>query len=487
MAQALIDTGIGRGGRIGFIGFNSDSYFDALFGGAMSGAVLVPINWRLTSGEVEYIVADSNIEVLFVGIEHAKVIEECEANLRSVRKIVTVGGVHDRWASIEDWLSERADDDPDIACDPADPVLQVYTSGTTGDPKGVQLSHRGFYLLEVARLESENPDDPIWSWNVWGPSDVSLVNMPCFHISGTGWGIYGLYNGARNVVLAQFDPAQVLEAIERHRITKLIVVPIGIQMMLDHPKCESTDLSSLKYFCYGASPMPLELLKRAVKTFPCEFIQLYGLTEAVAGVTFLPAADHDIRGNDRMRSAGRPCPGVSIAIKGADGRELPCGETGEIWIHTPAVMLGYWNAPEATEEVLTKDGWLSSGDAGYVDRDGYLYIVDRYKDMIVSGGVNIYPADVERAIYGHPEVLEVAVIGVPDDKWGEAAKAIVVARPGAKPDPQEILAFARERIAAYKLPKSITFINSLPRNASGKVLKRELRKPYWYGRERHVN
>ncbi|HEX7035677.1 MAG TPA: fatty acid--CoA ligase [Pseudomonadales bacterium] len=487
LANGLIEAGVRPSARIGFLGRNSDAYFDVLFGGAMAGAVLVPVNWRLAPAEVEYIVADSGIEVLFVDTLHAGLIERCEAALASVRRIIAWGGEHARWASWDDWLAAQSDEDPNVPVDPEDAALQIYTSGTTGHPKGVQLPHRAFYALEQARLASEHPDDPTWDWNVWRPEDVSLINMPCFHISGTGWGILGLYNGACNVVLPQFDAGLVLDAIGRYRVTKLIVVPTGIQMLLDHPACASTDFSSLKYFCYGASPIPLDLLKRAVQTFRCGFVQMYGLTETNGAVTFLPAADHDLEGNRRMRSAGRPAAGVEITIKDAAGRDLPPGETGEICIRTPALMLGYWNKPEATAETMTADGWFRSGDAGYLDEDGYVYIQDRYKDMIVSGGVNIYPAEVESAIYGHPDVLEVAVIGVPDPKWGEAVKAIVVPRPDATPDADAILAFARERIAGYKVPKSVAFVDVLPRNASGKILKTELRKPYWEGRERQVN
>jgi acyl-CoA synthetase (AMP-forming)/AMP-acid ligase II len=487
VARGLASTGLGRGGRVGFIGKNSDAYFDVLFGGAMLGAVMVPVNWRLAPAEVEYIVNDSNVEVLFVDVEHAGLVERCEAALPSVRQIVAWDGSHPRWPEFESWLEAQNPADPEIECDPEDPVLQVYTSGTTGHPKGVQLPHRAFYALEAARLQSDNPDDPMWEWNVWGPDDVSLVNMPCFHISGTGWGILGLYNGACNVVLPQFDPGAVLDAISRYKVTKLVVVPTGIQMMLDHPDCPSTDFSSLTYFCYGASPIPLDLLKRAVQTFECDFVQMYGLTETGGAATFLPAADHDLQGNPRMRSAGRPAAGVDVKILDSEGRELPSGETGEICIRTPALMLGYWNKPEATAETLTDDGWFRSGDAGYLDEDGYVYIQDRYKDMIVSGGVNIYPAEVESAIYGHPDIVEVAVIGIPDDKWGEAVKAIVVPKPGSALSEQDVVTFSRERIAGYKVPKSVSFIDVLPRNASGKVLKTQLRQPYWAGRERQVN
>lgn len=487
VAQGLLAAGVHRGSRVGFIGRNSDAYFEVLFGSAMVGSVLVPVNWRLAPAEVAYIINDAGIEVLFVDVDHAGLIDGRLAEMPTVSKVIAWGGAHEPWPEYEHWLSGQIEADPGSTGDPQDAVLQIYTSGTTGHPKGVELPHRAFYALEAARLQSEDADDPMWAWNVWGPEDVSLVNMPCFHISGTGWGILGLYNGACNVVLTQFDVPQVLDAIQRYRVTKLVVVPTGIQMMLDHPQCAATDFSSLEYFCYGASPIPLDLLKRAVQTFQCGFVQMYGLTETGGAATFLPAEDHDLEGNQRMRSAGRPAAGVQITIMDSAGRELPLGETGEICIRTPAIMLGYWNNAKATAETMTEDGWFRSGDAGYLDEDGYVYIQDRYKDMIVSGGVNIYPAEVESAIYGHPDVAEVAVIGVPDDKWGEAVKAIIVPRSGSTPDPAAILDFTRERIAGYKVPKSITFLETLPRTASGKVQKTELRKPFWSGRDRQVN
>jgi acyl-CoA synthetase (AMP-forming)/AMP-acid ligase II len=362
VARGLIDAGVRRGSRIGFIGKNSDAYFEVLFGGAMAGAVLVPVNWRLAPAEIGYIVDDAGIEVLFVDVDHAKLIEGHEARLHTVRKVIAWGGAHARWPSFEDWLSGQRSDDLEIGSDPEDPVLQIYTSGTTGHPKGVQLPHRAFYALEAARQQSEDAADPMWAWNVWGPEDVSLVNMPCFHISGTGWGVLGLYNGARNVVLPQFDVGAVLNAIERYGVTKLVVVPTGIQMMLDHPQCAATDFSSLSYFCYGASPIPLDLLKRAVKTFQCGFVQMYGLTETGGAATFLPAEDHDLEGNQRMRSAGRPAAGVEITILDAAGRELPRGETGEICIRTPAIH--QLLEPCRHRGVATADGsvrvmWLS--------------------------------------------------------------------------------------------------------------------------------
>jgi long-chain acyl-CoA synthetase len=264
-------------------------------------------------------------------------------------------------------------------------------------------------------------------------------------------------------------------------------VPAAIQIILRDPLARSTDYSRMKTIGYGASPIPLELLREAVEVFGCGFAQMYGMTETTGTIVALPPEDHDMKGSPRMRAAGKPLPGVEIRIIDDAGNALQAGEVGEIATRSVWNMAGYWNMPEATAKTIDKDGWLRTGDAGYMDEDGYVYIHDRVKDMIITGGENVYPAEVESAIYGHPDVADVAVIGVPDAKWGEAVKAMVVCKPGKTPDPQDIIAWARQRVAAFKTPKSIDFIEALPRNASGKILRRELREPFWQGVERRVN
>jgi long-chain acyl-CoA synthetase len=311
--------------------------------------------------------------------------------------------------------------------------------------------------------------------------------MPVFHIAGAGWGFFGLYNGAKNIVLSEFTPQSALETIATHRVTKLVLVPAAIKFLIEHPAAATTDFSSLKYVLYGASPIPLELLKNAMRVLKCGFVQVYGMTETTGAITYLPPEDHDPKGNERMRSAGKPMPGVEVKIVDGEGRPRPTGEIGEVCIRSVQNMKGYWHLPAETAKTLDAEGWVHSGDAGFVDAGGYLFIHDRVKDMIVSGGENVYPAEVESAIFGHPAVADVAVIGVPDDTWGEAVKAVVVLKPGAKAAPDDIIAFARERIAGYKCPKSVDFIAALPRNPTGKILKRELRAHYWEGRERQVN
>jgi acyl-CoA synthetase (AMP-forming)/AMP-acid ligase II len=324
------------------------------------------------------------------------------------------------------------------------------------------------------------------AWNEWTRDDVSLVAMPSFHIGGVGYGVWGLRGGARLVVTSEFTPDEALDVIAAEGVTKAFLVPAAIRMCVQHPKARDIDFSRLRYVMYGASPIPLDLLREAIETFQCGFAQLYGMTETCGAATYLPPGDHDVAGNERMRSAGKPYPGVELKVIDENGSLLGAGAVGEICIRSPANMLGYWHLPEATEKTLI-DGYVHTGDAGFLDEDGYVYVHDRVKDMIVSGGENVYPAEVESAIFGHPAIADVAVIGVPDERWGEAVKAVVVLKQDASAGADDIIGYARERIAGFKCPKSVDFIDELPRNPSGKILKRELRKPYWEGMERQVN
>jgi fatty-acyl-CoA synthase len=294
-----------------------------------------------------------------------------------------------------------------------------------------------------------------------------------------------LSGGSSTVILSEFDPLRVAQSIAEYKVSKLFLVPAAMQFVIQATQNQENDFSSLQYIWYGASPIPLELLKNAMAVFQCEFLQTYGLTETSAQTTYLPPSDHDPEGNTRMKSAGKALPNIQIRILDNQGKQLPTGDIGEICIHSPANMIGYWKLPEATAETMV-DGWIHSGDAGYMDEDGYVYIHDRIKDMVVSGGENIYPAEVENAIYGHPAVADVAVIGVPDKKWGEAVKAIVVLKPEQCCTAKEIIDYARESIAAYKTPKSVDFVKELPRNPGGKILKKDLRVKYWQGAERMV-
>ncbi|MGE5595641.1 MAG: fatty acid--CoA ligase [Hyphomicrobiales bacterium] len=477
VANGLAAEGCRPESRVALIDKNSDLFFEVFFGAAQANEVLVAVNWRLAPPEVAYVINDAQAEVLFVGEEFVPVIERIRGELKTVRKIIALQGGHAEWEPYERWRDRQSDADPQVAVGPDDVAIQMYTSGTTGHPKGAQLTNKNlFTLLPMAIRE----------WGTWSPRDVNLVAMPLFHIAGSGWGLVGLAAGAKTVIMRDVIPPAILAAIPEHGVTKALFVPAVLLFLLQTPGVQETDFSTLELIAYGASPIPLDLLRNALATFKCGFAQLYGLTETTGAVTYLPPEDHDPAGNERMRSCGKALSTCEIRVVDAEGNSLPAGQVGEIIVRSDQVMKGYWNLPQETAGAIRGE-WFHTGDAGYLDADGYLYIHDRVKDMIVSGGENVYPAEVESALFGHPAVADVAVIGVPDDRWGEAVKAIVVKKPGADVTPEELIAFARERVAGYKAPKSVDFAESLPRNPSGKILKRELREPYWAGRERRVN
>jgi|HubBroStandDraft_1064217.scaffolds.fasta_scaffold00272_30 acyl-CoA synthetase (AMP-forming)/AMP-acid ligase II len=481
VAWGLLALGAGPRVRVAYLGKNSDHYFELLFGAAKAGAVMVPVNWRLAGPEIGHIVADSGAAILFVDPEFADLAAAAAPGAPALRQVILMGSGSDSRPGYAAWRDAQDHSDPACPVTADFIAVQLYTSGTTGRPKGAMLRHAN--LLALSNMQSVAAGE----WTRWTSDDVSLVAMPVAHIGGTGWGTLGLYHGAKGVVLREFEPGLVLDAIEHQRISKLFLVPAAMQIMVRLPRAGAVDYSALKYMMYGASPIPLALLRECMAVFGCGFVQMYGMTETSGAIVALDPEDHSPEGSPRMRSAGRPLQGVEIAILDAEGKPLPPNRVGEVATRSRANMAGYWKLPDATAQTIDAENWLRTGDAGYLDEDGYLYIHDRVKDMIISGGENIYPAEVENAIFGHPQVADVAVIGVPDENWGEAVKALVVPRPGAAPDPAEIIAWARSRIAGFKVPKSLDFIDCLPRNASGKILRRALREPYWAGRERRVN
>jgi long-chain acyl-CoA synthetase len=479
VAQALAADGVGPHDRVAFLDKNGIEHFEVFFGAALSNAVCVDVNWRLAPPEVEYIVNDAEAKVLVVGPDFVPVADAIAANLSTVTRIVVIGG-HDTYDTYESWVAAFPADDPGIVSANDDVAFQLYSSGTTGRPKGVMLTNDNFFsLLPLAK--------DMWELS---PDAVNLVAMPLFHIGGGGWATAGMYEGCTSVIFRELDPAALIRTIEERRITHAFLVPAVLQFMLMVPGVADADYSSLKVFVYGASPISEDVLAKCVVMFePCKFWQAYGLTETTGAVVNLPPEDHDVSGTNRhrLRSCGLPGPGVELRIVGDGESDCEVGEVGEIWIRSPQVMKGYWHQPEETAKSITADGWFKSGDAGYLDADGYLYIHDRVKDMIVSGGENVYPAEVENVLMAHPAIADVAVIGVPHEKWGETAKAIVVRVPDTDVAEADIIAYAKERLATFKCPTSVDWTDALPRNPSGKVLKKDLRAPFWEGRERNVN
>jgi acyl-CoA synthetase (AMP-forming)/AMP-acid ligase II len=477
IAAALLKQGIKAGARVGFWAKDSLKSYEVLFACAKIGAVLVPINWRLTTTEIEYILNDAEVESLFVGAQFFQTVTAIHSKLENIKTIVALESSMQGWLTYEALLQHNSDD-LEISVQPEDVAVQMYTSGTTGHPKGVELAHYSFFAIAKEFVQQGK------DWIGWNNQDKSLLTLPLFHIGGLWWAIRGLVAGAETIVLETFVPVDALIAIATHGITKTCVVPAMIQAMLLEPNCRTTDFRTLNTIVYGGSPIAETLLTQAITTFECDFVQIYGMTETGNCAVTLTADDHT--DSHRLKAAGRPFPGVEIAVMNSRHEKLSVGEIGEICIKSPANMLGYWKLPEATAKTLV-EGWIHTGDAGYLDQEGYVYICDRIKDMICYASENVYPAEVENVLYQHPAIAEVAIIGVPDPKWGESVKALVVLKPEMTATAMDIIKFGRGKLANFKLPRTVEFIESLPRTPSGKVQKGKLRQPYWQGYERQVN
>jgi long-chain acyl-CoA synthetase len=468
LARALLAHGVGVGTRVAYLDRSSPEVVELLFAASKIGAVLVPLNWRLAVPELAAVLADAQAPVLIAGPEFRDAAERVRP-----RDLIVVGEDYER------WLAAHEARDPGGRGAAGDVIVQMYTSGTTGVPKGVLTTHGNLAVTAQTSLR--------WAFD---ERSVSLTPLPMFHIGGIGWAYCGLWHGATTVLVSDFDPAGVLDALEHQRVTNAVLVPTMLQMLTAVPRAADRDYSALRSIAYGAAPITTPVLKASLRTFGCALFGLYGLTETTGGVIALEPEDHDPGGprEHLLRSAGRPYPWVELKIVDpVSGDALPPRAVGEVWLRGPNVTPGYFNRPAETAAALTPDGWLRTGDGGFLDEQNYLFLTDRIKDMIVSGGENVYPVEVEEALAQHADVVDVTVIGVPDAHWGEAVKALIVPRPGARPAPEDLIAFARERLAGYKLPRSVEFVDAFPRTPSGKVLKRELRDRYATQSPRRLN
>ncbi|MCL8250030.1 long-chain-fatty-acid--CoA ligase [Aeromicrobium fastidiosum] len=469
VAQALLRDGVQAGDRVAYIGENAPSFLAVLYGASKMGAVPTALNFRLAVPEIEYILGNGEPSVVVLGRGEER-LAEAAAAVPSVRTVVTVeAGPHS--VAYDAWLEGVSDDDPGYSRGPDETALMFYTSGTTGRPKGIELTGPNLgkaiaamhYVLEL------------------DTTSIALAPVPFFHVSGLGLALVSNVNGSALLLRNPTSPADLCQILQEEKVTHAVAVPTVIQFLIAIPEAQTADWSALTYMVYGSSPMPEPVLREATALLGCKFLQSYGLTESTGGVTMLSPDDHRPTPEtaQRLRSVGRPMPNIPIRIVDPVTLEdKPVGERGEVWIGGAHVMKRYWRNEEATTATITPDGWLRSGDGGSIDADGYLYLHDRIKDMIVSGGENIFPAEVESLLTEHPAVAQVAVVGVPSATWGESPLAVVVPAPGAEVTEAELISWARERLAHYKCPTAVAFVDALPLNASGKLLKRSLREQF---------
>ncbi|KAF0957247.1 AMP-binding protein [Rhodococcus sp. T7] len=450
VGRALLQSGVTGGQRVGYLGRNWPEFFEILFGCAKIGAVLAPLNWRLTTADLAELVSDADTRIVLTDREFM------DAAPPDVTRL-TIGEDYEAWRDAEDSV------DPGVVSGPDDAFIQFYTSGTTGLPKAVVITNSNLAHLFQAAAR----------WRVDSDSVVSVV-MPLFHMGGSAWAFVALFRGAQCVLVPDFDAPALVADLGRLKITNVLVAPAMLQMMVDVPGAGEADFSALRSIVYGASPISLPLLHRVRDCFDVPLIQVFGLTETCGAIAQLDPDDH--RG-ELLASVGKPYPWVEVEIRDPSTElQLPAGRDGEIWVRSAQCSKGYWRRPEETAELRNAEGWLRTGDVGRLDNAGYLFITDRLKDMIITGGENVYPADVERVLVTHPQVAEVAVIGVPDRTWGEAVTAIVVPRKAAQVNEATLITWLRPRIAGFRRPRRVVFVDTLPRNPSGKVLKGELRR-----------
>lgn len=481
LANALIDLGVQKGDRVAVLLNNCHQYVELYFAIPKCGAIITPLNYRLAGRELSWILNNAEANTLILEEGYIQAIEPIECELKTVKNMICIGKGKPSMLGYEEIITNSPSSEPEVEVHDDDVVSLVYTSGTTGKPKGAMLTHRNL-LSNCQVITIEN--------NI-RLGDIFLIVSPMYHTVTPAFMYAHMYRGNTNVAIERFDPKLLLETIETEKVTHVFLVPSMIIFTLEHPEISKYDLSSLRLVWYGGSPMPVDRIRQAMEVLGCDLGQGFGMTEiGPCFVSVLSPEDHRLlvthNDEEKLASVGRNYSNTEVKIVDDDDNEVSIGAVGEICVRGQNVMKGYWKMPDETAEAL-KNGWFHTGDLGRMDEDGYLYVVDRKKDMIISGAENIYSAEVENALSSHPAVLEVAVIGVPDERWGESVKAIVVLREGMKATEEELIEHCKKNLASYKKPKSIDFVDALPRNVMGKVLKTELREKYWKGHSKRVH
>ena len=472
LAGALARLGVGRGTRVAALHTNSHRYVEAYYATAMLGGVFVPVNYRAKRPELEHMLRSSGAQVLFVGERYLVEVDALRSSLPELRTLVGFDGERGEVRGYETLLASGAEQDEEAEVDDDDTSILMFTSGTTSLPKGVMLRYGDFSAYVTANVELADGT----------PRGAALLCAPLYHIAGATNMMTTLWTGRKLVLQAQFEPRGWLDLVERERVTHAFVVPTMMKHLLDQPDLQARDLSTLEILSYGGAQMPFPVIRRAIERFPKHvgFVNAFGQTETTSTLTILGPDDHRLDGTaeeielrtKRLTSIGRPLPDVEVRVVGEDGRALPTGEVGEIHVRTPRAMKGYAGAKESA---FTPDGWLPTRDMGWIDEDGYLYVAGRKDDMIIRGGENIAPAEVEAVLVSHPAVEEAAVVGVADVEWGQRVAAFVALRPGAVATADELGEFCRQRLSSFKKPEIFRFLPELPKNPMGKILRRELR------------
>jgi acyl-CoA synthetase (AMP-forming)/AMP-acid ligase II len=478
LANALRKIGAEKGDRIGILQVNCNQYVEAYYASAMIGAIFVPLNFRAKADELSYMIANAEAKILFVGSRYSEMIDAVLPELPTVKHCISIDRREGKRLYYEDVIGSASSDESFVEIEDEDITMLMYTAGTTGRPKGVPLRHSAFVSYVLENVEPASPDI----------EERNLLTVPLYHVAGIQAMLAAIYGGRTLVMMRQFEVKEWLETIQKEKATRAMLVPTMLKRVIHDPDFNRYDLSSLKVVTYGAAPMPFEVINKAIKMMQwVKFINAFGQTETASTITALGPEDHRIEGTEEEKerklkrltsSIGKPLPDVEVKIVDEEGKTLPSLEVGEIWARGPRIMTGYWRDEQKTSQVMTQDGWLRTGDMGWMDEEGYIYLAGRGDDMIIRGGENISPEEVENVLHSHPKVEEAAVIGVPDPEWGQEPRAIVVLKKGKVATQEEIIEYCRAKLSGFKRPRSVIFIESLPRNPMGKVLRKKLREEY---------
>ncbi len=476
LSNALMNLGVQKGDKVAMLQVNCNQCVEVYLATAKLGAVYVPLNFRAKADEQTYMINNSETRVVFAGERYVDLVKSVSKQITGVKHYASIDGPVDGMLDYEALVSEAESEEVFVDTDDDDMTILMFTAGTTGQPKGVMLTHENLCTYVVSNVTPADPDI----------EEKNILTVPMYHIAGMQAVLAGVYGGRTLVIQRQFEPSDWMKLVEREQVSRAMMVPTMLKQLMEHPEFKDRDLNSLRVITYGAAPMPLEVISKAIEKFPnTRFINAFGQTESASTITMLSPEDHVIEGTPeerskklkRLGSIGRALGDTTVKVFDENGEEAPIGEVGEIVAKGPRVMKGYWKAEDATSQTI-RNGWLHTGDMGYMDEDGYIFLAGRAKDIIIRGGENIAPEEVEGVLHSHPAIDEAAVVGIPDPQWGESVRAIVALKSSSNATAEEIIEYSRSRLASYKKPESVIFVDALPRGPLGKVLKRVLREQY---------